>query len=145
MTETQKSAPPGINGVLETCLYVTDVARSSGFYTRVFGFVAMTENDRFAALDTGRGKVLILFKRGTTLTPARAGTGFIPPHGGNGAQHFAFGIPESTYSDWNRHLRAEGVAIESEVAWPHGGRSLYFRDPDGHLGELATPGLWPNY
>ena len=22
---------------------------------------------------------------------------------------------------------------------------VYFRDPDGHLVELATPGLWPNY
>ena len=26
-----------------------------------------------------------------------------------------------------------------------GGESLYFRDPDGHLLELVTPGLWPNY
>jgi catechol 2,3-dioxygenase-like lactoylglutathione lyase family enzyme len=136
---------PPINGVLETCLYVDDVARARAFYARVFGFTAMTANDRFAALDAGPGKVLILFKRGTTLRAARVGDGFIPPHGGEGAQHFAFGIPEGTYAEWTRHLRAEGVGIESEVVWPGGGRSLYFRDPDGHLGELATPGLWPNY
>ena len=35
--------------------------------------------------------------------------------------------------------------MESEVTWPQGGRSLYFRDPDGLLVELATPGLWRNY
>jgi catechol 2,3-dioxygenase-like lactoylglutathione lyase family enzyme len=136
---------PPINGVLETCLYVADVARARAFYTRVFGFRPMTEDERIAALDAGPGKVLILFRRGTTLAKARVGTSFIPPHGADGAQHFAFGIPDGTYADWSRHLLAEGVAIESEVAWPHGGRSLYFRDPDGHLGELATPGLWPNY
>jgi catechol 2,3-dioxygenase-like lactoylglutathione lyase family enzyme len=31
------------------------------------------------------------------------------------------------------------------MAWPRGGTSLYFRDPDGHLVELATPGLWSIY
>ena len=28
---------------------------------------------------------------------------------------------------------------------PRSGESIYFRDPDGHLLELATPGLWPGY
>jgi catechol 2,3-dioxygenase-like lactoylglutathione lyase family enzyme len=28
---------------------------------------------------------------------------------------------------------------------PRGGHSIYFRDPDGHLLELATPGLWAGY
>jgi len=32
--------------------------------------------------------------------------------------------------------------LEQQVAWPRGGTSLYFRDPDRHLVELATPGLW---
>ncbi|MDQ3753396.1 MAG: glyoxalase, partial [Acidobacteriota bacterium] len=29
--------------------------------------------------------------------------------------------------------------------WNRGGTSLYFRDPDNHLLELATPGLWAIY
>jgi len=28
---------------------------------------------------------------------------------------------------------------------PRGGTSLYFRDPNGHMLELATPGLWSIY
>jgi hypothetical protein len=34
------------------------------------------------------------------------------------------------------------VDLLSEVAWEPGARSLYFRDPDGHLLELGTPRLW---
>ncbi|MDF2970539.1 MAG: glyoxalase, partial [Microvirga sp.] len=37
------------------------------------------------------------------------------------------------------------IPIESRVTWPRGGTSLYFRDPDGHVLELATPGLWATY
>jgi catechol 2,3-dioxygenase-like lactoylglutathione lyase family enzyme len=42
-------------------------------------------------------------------------------------------------------VEREGVSIEGEMEWPRGGTSLYFRDPDGHLVELATPGLWSIY
>ena len=38
-------------------------------------------------------------------------------------------------------LPTEGIAIEGRTKWPRGGESIYFRDPDGHLVELATPGL----
>jgi len=31
------------------------------------------------------------------------------------------------------------------VKWSRGGESLYFRDPDDHLVELATPGIWATY
>jgi catechol 2,3-dioxygenase-like lactoylglutathione lyase family enzyme len=136
---------PPIAGVLETCLYVEDVARAAAFYRRVFGFVPLIEEERIVALDTGPGRVLILFRRGGTLRPVPVAGSFIPPHDGTGRQHFALAIPADAYDDWKERLSAEGIAVESEVTWPQGGRSLYFRDPDGHLGELATPGLWRNY
>jgi catechol 2,3-dioxygenase-like lactoylglutathione lyase family enzyme len=42
-------------------------------------------------------------------------------------------------------LESKGVAIESVVNWPQGSTSIYFRDPDGNLGELVSPGLWAIY
>ncbi len=46
---------------------------------------------------------------------------------------------------WRRRLESEGVAVESVVTWPGGAKSLYFRDPDGNLAELITPGFWSIY
>ena len=137
--------PPSVAGVLETCLYVEDVGRARAFYERVFGFQTMTADDRIVAFDVAPGHVLILFRKGATLKPVPVGAGFIPPHDGGGQQHFAFGIRAEDWAAWQAHLAAEGVTVESEVSWPRGGRSLYFRDPDGLLVELATPGLWRNY
>jgi catechol 2,3-dioxygenase-like lactoylglutathione lyase family enzyme len=43
---------------------------------------------------------------------------------------------------WRAHLEGRGVEIESQVEWPNGGRSIYFRDPAGNSVEIATPELW---
>jgi catechol 2,3-dioxygenase-like lactoylglutathione lyase family enzyme len=59
--------------------------------------------------------------------------------------HFAFGVPAEELALWEERLESMGIAIESRVHWERGGESLYFRDPDNHLVELATPGTWPNY
>jgi catechol 2,3-dioxygenase-like lactoylglutathione lyase family enzyme len=139
-----RNPQPPVSGILETGLYVEDVARSRGFYERVFGFEAMIAEERIVAFDVAPGSVLILFKQGGTLEPVPVGGSFIPPHDGGGPQHFAFGIRAGDLDAWKAHLAAESVAVESEVAWPQGGRSVYFRDPDGLLIELATPGLWRN-
>jgi catechol 2,3-dioxygenase-like lactoylglutathione lyase family enzyme len=69
----------------------------------------------------------------------------IPPHDGEGTTHLAFTIPTESEAEWTTHLAANQVSIESRVTWPLGGFSLYFRDPDGHLLELVTPGCWPIY
>jgi catechol 2,3-dioxygenase-like lactoylglutathione lyase family enzyme len=139
------AVPPRVTGVLETGIYVEDVARSRAFYQRIFGFEAVFSEERICTLAVAPAQVLILFKRGGTLEPVPVGDGFIPPHDGGGPQHFAFAIAAGDMEAWRDHLADEGVAIESEVKWPQGGQSLYFRDPDGLLVELATPGIWANY
>ena len=139
------SAAPRLSGIMETSLYVADPARAAAFYQDLFGLQAFFHDDRMIALGLPAGQVLLLFARGATDAPAPVPGGFvIPPHGGTGALHLCFAIPWGELGAWERHLAARGIAIESRVVWPRGGTSLYFRDPDGHSIELATPGLWPN-
>jgi catechol 2,3-dioxygenase-like lactoylglutathione lyase family enzyme len=57
----------------------------------------------------------------------------------------AFAVDTDELDAWEARLAAAGVAIESRIAWARGGRSIYFRDPEGHSVELATPGVWPTY
>lgn len=142
MPTSDQGLPPPIAGILETCLYVEDVPRSREFYEQLFGFDALLADDRIATLAVVPGQVLILFKRGATTEPIPVGEGFIPPHDGGGRQHFAFSIDAGDIEAWRERLTGQGIAVESEVDWPTGGQSLYFRDPDGLLVELATPGLW---
>jgi len=41
--------------------------------------------------------------------------------------------------------RRTALRSRAKFAGKRGGQSLYFRDPDGNLLELATPGLWATY
>ncbi|MEO8027319.1 MAG: VOC family protein [Bryobacteraceae bacterium] len=136
-----------IHGVAESSLYVENVARTRDFFVRVFGFEVLDveATGRFAAFAVAPGSVLLVFRKGSTTSPVTFAGGTIPAHDGHGNLHFAFSIDADAYEDWKQRLSDNEVAIESEVVWPKGGRSIYFRDPDGHLGELITPGVWKNY
>ncbi len=136
---------PNLTGVLETALYVEDLERSVRFYKAIFEFETLEADDRFCALSVAGRQVFLLFRQGGTTAPVKIPGGIIPPHDGAGHLHMAFSIAASELKHWEDRLREKGVVIESRVQWPRGGVSLYFRDPDGHLIELATPGLWSIY
>ncbi|HET6239094.1 MAG TPA: VOC family protein [Acetobacteraceae bacterium] len=137
--------PPRLGGVLETSLYVAELDRAREFYRRVFGLEVFFQDGRMCALGVAPGQVLLLFRHGTTDAPAPVPGGFIPPHGASGAAHLCFAIPLGELAAWEAHLHRLGIGVESRVTWRRGGTSLYFRDPDGHSLEVATPGLWPNH
>lgn len=136
---------PTVGRVLETCLYVDSLDRSIDFYQQVFGFDKLVSDDRFCAFNVSGQQVLLLFRKGGTTAPMSIAGGVIPPHDGSGQLHLAFTIAIEDENTWTRHLASNGVAVESRVAWPRGGFSLYFRVPDGHLVELVTPGCWTIY
>jgi catechol 2,3-dioxygenase-like lactoylglutathione lyase family enzyme len=124
------------------------MGRAVEFYRRVFRFAVLaksTEPDRLTALDVGKTQVLLLSKKGASVEAVATPGGKIPPCDGGGNSHLAFPIETSELKDWEEWLVENGVVIESTVRWDRGGQSLYFRDPDGNLLELATPGVWPTY
>ena len=141
------AAAPAVHGVVETILYTDHLERATSFYRDVLGLALMKgDRERFQALDAGASRVLLLFKRGGTLAPQPVSSGgVIPPHDGSGPLHIGFAIAAADYPVWCARLMEHEVAIESETQWELGGRSIYFRDPDDHLVELITPGIWPNY
>lgn len=136
---------PSILGILETAISAQDVDRSETFYCELFGFTVMAGDERFRALAVAPAQVLLIFREGGSLLPMPTPGGVIPPHDGRGPMHLAFSIAREELEPWRQKLQAAGVPLESEVRWPTGGASLYFRDPDQHLVELATPGIWPVY
>ena len=92
--------PPPLSRILETSLYVADLDRAEAFYAHVFGFAAMSRDERLRAMAVpGRG-VLLLFRRGASGEPAALPFGTIPGHDGGGMLHLAFAIPAGSLAAW---------------------------------------------
>ena len=131
---------PRVNGILETSLYVESAARSAEFYERVFGFEPLelgeplNDETRLCPMRAGDRSVLLLFKKGATRDTDASG-----------AIHIAFGIARTDLPAWETWLAKQGISIELRKTWKYGAEALYFRDPDGHLLEVVTPGAWSIY
>jgi catechol 2,3-dioxygenase-like lactoylglutathione lyase family enzyme len=136
---------PKLNALLETALYVEDLERSVAFYKTVFEFEPISTSERLCALSISDRYVLLLFLKGASTAATVISGGVIPPTDGDGQLHLAFAISESELEKWENWLVENEIEIESKVKWERGGTSIYFRDPDNHLLELATPGLWTIY
>jgi catechol 2,3-dioxygenase-like lactoylglutathione lyase family enzyme len=134
-----------LNGILESSIYAADMERAKRFYENVMGLIPIFSDQRLTAYDVAGRNVLLVFQRGGSIEPSIIPGGTIPGHDGAGPLHFAFAIDVDQLKSWEERLAAHGIAIEGRMEWPRGGKSIYFRDPDGHLVELATPGLWPIY
>jgi catechol 2,3-dioxygenase-like lactoylglutathione lyase family enzyme len=129
---------PAIQGILETALYVDDLSRSSRFYETIFGFSPVAgDGERLIALHITDRQILLLFKKRASRDWPHAA------HDGDGQLHLAFAIAAEDLAAWEEWLHQHGIAVEEKKRWERGGWSVYFRDPDGHLLEIATPGVWP--
>ena len=130
---------PKIQGILESSLYVADVARSAHFYEKIFGFRVISDfGGRGCAMQAGSRQVLLLFKKGGSRN-------IQSPHDGERELHIAFAIPAVELVGWEAWLEQNAIAVEEKRTWELGGESVYLRDPDRHLIELATPGVWSIY
>jgi catechol 2,3-dioxygenase-like lactoylglutathione lyase family enzyme len=116
-------------------LTVADVEASAIFYRRVLGLQRVVFGAGRVALQLGRQKI--------NLHPADAP---LQPHALRptpGSADLCF-VTQVTLGDWLTHLAASGVLIEAGPV-PRTGAlgpmiSIYFRDPDGNLIEIARYG-----
>lgn len=61
-------------------------------------------------------------------------------------QHFCLAVKDrEDVAKWEEALKERGVQITGTVDWEKGGRSVYFADPDGHVGEIGSRGIWNHY
>lgn len=137
---------PPLLSILETALYVADLDKAAAFYEDVMGLPRLYGDNRMRAYSVNGASVLLLFLRGATTKPVQTGGGLIPPHDATGQIHIAFAIAPDTLLAWRAHLAKHAVPIEGTSNWQRGGHSLYFRDPDANMLEVATtPGLWQGF
>lgn len=128
---------PFVNQIIETSLYVNNIDEAEDFYSNLFGLKSYSKAaPRHVFFKIGEG-MLLLFD----ANQSRSG-GSVPAHGMKGQGHVALAIQHDEIDFWKRRLRIQNVAIEQEVTWPSGGKSIYFRDPSGNSLELVTPDTW---
>ena len=132
-----------IDGVLETCLYATDLEAIERFYAETLGLAVFAHVPaRHVFFRCGPGMLLVFDPRRTSTAAGEVDGVAIPPHGADGAGHVCFRVPETDLSVWRERLSEGGISIEAEVRWPRGGTSLYVRDPAGNSVELAPMRIW---
>ena len=140
---TKIDAAPELNGVLETALYVDDLAAAEKFYGGILGLPKIFSVPGRQLVFRNQESILLIFDpQQTQHERVIINGGAIPFHGAHGAGHMAFRVAAPDLEAWRRRLLKADVTIESEVSWPNGAHSIYFRDPAGNSLEFATPNIW---
>ncbi|GEM_PF-92261 len=135
--------PGGPLAILETVLYCRDLEAAEAFYAGLLGLeLVESKQNRHRFFRCGARMLLVFNPDHATLKQQHVGSADIPKHGAWGRGHIAFGTNAEQIEGWKAFLQQHGLAIESEIAWPHGGRSIYFRDPGQNSVEIATPEIW---
>ncbi|MFQ5624146.1 MAG: VOC family protein [Paracoccaceae bacterium] len=126
-----------MTGLDHFVLTVGDIDATVAFYTRVLGMTPerfdAADGTTRAALKFGAQKIN-LHRQGREFEPkARTPT--------PGSADFCL-LTDAPLDDWRLHLLSEGVAVEAGPVRRTGARgpitSLYLRDPDGNLVEIAS-------
>jgi len=142
---TEQPAPPEpprrmqLRGLHHITLICADLERTRAFYRDLLGLTVVREgaNDDDPGAQhvwfgdpEGTPGTLVTFLEYPAMDPGTVGRG--------STHHFAFHVASREELDaWREYLAGAGVSCSE--AFERGGlRSVYFRDPDGHLLEIAA-------
>ena len=128
--------------ILETALYAQNLSETAAFYEEVLGLERFAEEPGRHVFFRLEGSVLLLFDPSATEHPPAPGKLPVPPHGARGPGHVCFAASADGLETWRARLEEAGIAVESVVEWPQGGRSIYVRDPADNSVEFAEPRIW---
>ena len=128
-----------LTGLHHLTLIVADMQRTIDFYRDVLGLGIVrdgfSDDDPgvrhvwFGAVDGAPGRLISALEY-PSMAPGSSGVG--------STHHFALAVDSAEELDaWREYLRGQGVET-SEVFQRSGFRSIYVRDPDGHIVEIAT-------
>lgn len=132
-----------ISGIIETCLYASNLDEIRSFYSLLPGIeLVAEEKDRHLFFTCGDQMLLIFNPENTTTEQTDIDGDIVPLHGCRGKSHIAFSIQQKDIEKWRSFFDEHEISIESEVTWPNGHISLYFRDPAGNSLEVVSPELW---
>ncbi|AWN41073.1 ring-cleaving dioxygenase [Methylobacterium durans] len=129
-------APHQIRGLGPVRLAVAEIGRTEAVLTEVLGM----RHERTFELPEGEVRVYAMGEGGAgaeiqvmrdAAAPARQGAGAV--------HHVAFRIPDADYEAWADRLKARRMPSSGPVDRYYF-RSLYFREPNGILFEIATDG-----
>jgi glyoxylase I family protein len=128
-----------ITGLHHLTLIVADMQRTIAFYRDLLGLAIIrdgvsdddpgTRHVWFGAADGAPGRLISAMEY-PQMEPAQQGRG--------AAHHFAIAVDSAEELDaWREYLRGQGVEC-TDVFERGGFRSIYLRDPDGQIIEIAT-------
>jgi glyoxylase I family protein len=136
MSQQKRMRLTGLHHLTAIC---RDLDKTTAFYRDLLGLTLVREGTSdddpdarhhwFSAGDGGPG-TLISFLEYPNLEQGVVGVGSV--------QHFALAVDSVEEQEaWRDYLRSRGVDV-TDVFERGGFRSIYIRDPDGHIVEIAT-------
>ncbi|WP_338791478.1 VOC family protein [Bernardetia sp. MNP-M8] len=126
-----------IQKIKETCLYVTNLDKTQEFYHNKLELpIISRKEDAFIFFRVGTD-VLLCF-----INEYAKNQENLPPHFATGKIHFAFEVKVEDYQMWKNKIENLQIKITHEQEWKNGLLSFYFEDPDGHVLEIVSAGIW---
>jgi catechol 2,3-dioxygenase-like lactoylglutathione lyase family enzyme len=106
-----------------------DNVESAKFYSRIFGFEFVKEWGHFAVVKVNQTLTLDFLTKDTFST-----------------LHYAFKVNDQQFDEILQRIKSENVNFGSgpsslsdgKINNDHGGRGVYFPDPNGHILEIIT-------